>query len=306
MFFLEVQALFFGQYYSSNSLDIHYFYSSVLSHFKYTIMRNSPILACLVIFVGFISCNTKTEKEKPGLITEVHIDNPILGTWIKSGPAGETAFTFKENGIVEGDFGKDGAIDIKAVFSIHGDTISFADKEGVTCPNIGTYKMYQSKYYTSFDLIDDDCGGRIKNTIGFWTRPNFEDFFNELDKKIKDNPEIEDYLSRARIFLAIGASSNAKKDFDIYIEENPNDARVFVNRAATRFPNDLSGVVFDCNKAIDLDSKNKYAYFLRGLARYDLGEKAEACTDFEKAIDLGFSVLRIAEEHRCSEFWNAQ
>ncbi len=65
----------------------------------------------------------------------------------------------------------------------------------------------------------------------------------------------------------------------------------------------MKGAVDDCNKAIALEPDNKNAYFLRGLAKYELGEKEQACEDFSRAIELGFSILRIAEEQRCAEFW---
>ncbi|MCB0669523.1 MAG: hypothetical protein KDC80_27050 [Saprospiraceae bacterium] len=72
----------------------------------------------------------------------------------------------------------------------------------------------------------------------------------------------------------------AWSNLNYYIEHSVTDSR---------FPNDMSGVVEDCNK-------NRNAYFLRGLARYELGEKSEACLDFSTAIDLGFSILAIAEK----------
>jgi len=59
----------------------------------------------------------------------------------------------------------------------------------------------------------------------------------------------------------------------------------------------------DCNNAISLDPNNKNAYFFRGLARYELGEKEQGCADFRKAIELGFSVLRIAKQERDIGFW---
>ncbi|NCC88511.1 MAG: tetratricopeptide repeat protein, partial [Clostridia bacterium] len=95
----------------------------------------------------------------------------------------------------------------------------------------------------------------------------------------------------------------AKDNFDQYLSTDSLDARVYVNRAGTRFPGDLSGVIQDCSKAIALDPQNKNAYFLRGLAHYELGQKEQGCRDFEKAIELGFSVLRIAEQERCIDFW---
>jgi tetratricopeptide (TPR) repeat protein len=98
-------------------------------------------------------------------------------------------------------------------------------------------------------------------------------------------------------------TNKSKDDFDNYLLTDTLNARVYVNRAGTRFPSDLSGVVSDCTKAISLEPDNKNAYFLRGLARYELGEKEQGCEDFSKAIELGFSVLRIAEEEKCIDFW---
>ena len=66
----------------------------------------------------------------------------------------------------------------------------------------------------------------------------------------------------------------------------------------------MEGVVFDCNKAISIDPNSKNAYFLRGIARYELGEKEQGCEGFSKAIELGFSILRIAEQEKCAEFWD--
>ncbi|MEN8186025.1 MAG: tetratricopeptide repeat protein, partial [Bacteroidota bacterium] len=167
-----------------------------------------------------------------------------------------------------------------------------------------SYKIYKNDYYLAFDLVDDNCNGRIKTTMGFWTKPNFKELLEELDKKISDSPNANLYLNRARMYMAIGKPKKAKSDFDIYLESDTTNARVYINRAGTRFPDDMKGVLFDCNKAIALDSDNKNAYFLRGLALYELGEKKQACEDFSKAIELGFSILRIAEQEKCAEYWN--
>ena len=106
--------------------------------------------------------------------------------------------------------------------------------------------------------------------------------------------------------MATGMTQKAKEDFDNYLLIDTLNSRVFLNRAGTRFPNDLSGVVSDCNKAISLEPDNKNAYFLRGLARYELGEKEQGCEDFSKAIELGFSVLRIAEQEKCIDYWDKE
>ena len=257
----------------------------------------STNLIYLISLIAILcSCNSHKKNDKQ-VIEE--LDNTIVGKWVRIGHTGPICFDFKENGLIEGDIGNDQTIDIVAKYELSGDTIKFFDKEGTMCEGIGQYKVSQSNYYVSFDLIDDDCGGRIKTTMGFWTKPNFNDFIKTLDEEIANSPNPDLYLSRARIYLATGMTNKAREDFDNYLLTDTLDARVYINRAGTRFPGDLNGVVYDCNKAILLDPNNKNAYFLRGLARYELGEKEQGCEDFNKAIELGFSVLRIAEQEKC-------
>ncbi|MBT8393386.1 MAG: tetratricopeptide repeat protein, partial [Bacteroidia bacterium] len=152
--------------------------------------------------------------------------------------------------------------------------------------------------------VDDNCNGRIKTTMGFWTKPNFKELLGELDKELSNNPNLNLHLNRARLYMAIGDTKKARQDFDNYIKSDSTNARVYINRAGTRFPNDLNGVVLDCDRAIALDSNQKNAYFLRGLALYAMGDKKQACESFNKAIELGFSILRIAEQEKCDGYWN--
>jgi tetratricopeptide (TPR) repeat protein len=147
------------------------------------------------------------------------------------------------------------------------------------------------------------CNGRVKMTMGYWTKPDFEELIEGLSQKITESENPDMNLNRGRIYLALGKSNEARSDLDVYLKQNPNDALALINRAGTRFPTDMNGVINDCSKAITLDPVNKNAFFLRGLARYEMGNKKQACEDFSKAIDLGFSILRIAEEHRCAAFW---
>lgn len=269
-------------------------------------MKAKLILVAILTTGLLFSCNqgetNNSQKEQKNEKT----DNLILGKWVRIGHTGPISFDFKENGTIEGDFGNDQSVDVISGYELSGDTIKFIDKEGQMCEGYGQYKVYQTEYYVSFDLIDDNCSGRIKTTMGFWTRPDFNDFLKTLDDEISKSPQAELYLNRARIHLATGSTKLAKHDFDNYLLTDTLDGRVYVNRAGTRFPNDLNGVVADCNKAMTLDPNNKNAYFLRGLARYELGEKEQGCEDFSKAIELGFSVLRIAEQEKCVDYWNKE
>ena len=264
----------------------------------------TKIYLMAILSIGILSsCNQNIQKKNQ---TIRKTDNPLIGKWVRIGQTGPISFDFKDNGLVEGDFGNDQTIDIIAKYEIRNDTISFLDKQGQMCRGYGQYKIYQTDYYLAFDLIDDNCVGRIKTTMGFWTRPNFKDYITKLNREISDSPKPELLLNRARIYMAVAKSNQAKKDFDSFILNDTTNARVYINRAGTRFPNDLEGVLLDCNKAITIEPNNKNAYFLRGLARYDLGEQEQGCQDFIKAIELGFSILKIAEHEKCSEFWNEE
>lgn len=251
-----------------------------------------------LLFFTFLFCGIINAQQQ-------NTSNELTGKWVKLDHSGPIALEFKPNGTAEVDFGNDQNIDVVTGYEIDKHTITFNDKEGAMCQRPGIYKLEKNKYYLSFDLVDDMCNGRIKMTMGFWTKPNFEEVIAELSQNISDTESPDMYLTRARIKMALGKSKEAKDDLDIYIEQNPDDARALINRAGTRFPfpEQIEDAIDDCNRAIQLEPGNKNAYFMRGLALYNLGQKEKACEDFSKAIDLGFSILRIAEKQRCAEFW---
>lgn len=258
----------------------------------------------LLVLMTFMACFNRDEASE-GLEGEtIQISHPILGEWLRMGHSGPIRFNFKTNGEVEGDFGNDQKVNVIAKYRIQNDTIIFQDIKGQACSGYGHYKMYQTEYYLAFDLIQDDCSGRIKTTMGFWTKPNFKELESQLNEKMITSSDSEDFLNRGRLYMATGEVRKAQLDFDSYLERDSSMARVYVNRAGTRFPNDMEGVIKDCSKAIFLDSLNKNAYFLKGLALYELGEAEAACANFEKAISLGFSVLRMAEKEKCRAFWD--
>lgn len=257
-----------------------------------------PLLA-LAILAG---CNQPQEENHETSQMQQQLD----GVWIKFGPAGILTLEFKENGIVETDLGNDGSIDVVSKYEFSSDTVVFTDLKGKTCPGEGKYLMNLRDEYVAFDLVADSCAGRIRNTMGFWTRPNFQELIKELDQKIEDNPVPDLLLTRARVYMASGQSQNAKASLDRYIQLDSTNARAYINRASTRFPRDMQGAVEDCNRAVALEPDYKNVYFLRGLALYSLGKKEEACADFSTAIDLGFTILRQAEKSKCAAYWEAE
>ena len=267
-------------------------------------MKLKSILLLLITIGLFSNCQQSSETN--GTETQKVLETPgsITGSWVRIGHTGPIRFHFKDNGLIEADFGNDDSIDVVSSYLIKNDTIIFNDKDGQMCREKGVYTFNLNKYYLSFNLVDDMCNGRIKTTMGFWTRPEFKELIAELDRKISNDPAPDLFLKRARIFMATGKPQEARSDFDRYLKGDTTQARVYINRASTRFPVDMEGVVLDCNKAIALDSTRKNACFLRGLALYELGRKKQACEDFSKAINYGFSILQFAEKEKCKEYWD--
>jgi hypothetical protein len=199
-------------------------------------IKRTPIILFLIIITVW-SCNNNKNQNKQSVAEP---KNSIIGKWVRIGQTGPIGFDFKENGLIETDFGNNQMIEVVSKYELSGDTIKFIDKEGKMCQGTGKYKMYQTEYYLSFDLIDDDCGGRIKATMGFWTKPNCKDLIKKLSDDIvkSSNPELN--LNRARVLLATGMVDKAREDFDTYLLSDTLNSRVYVNRAGTRFPNNLT------------------------------------------------------------------
>ena len=253
----------------------------------------------------FYNCKETTNKPSPESLLKINKpnDSSIIGIWKHMSPHGPVKINFKENGVVETDLGDNNSIDVISNYVVQADTIKFFDKDGKSCPNHGIYKVYHRGYTVAFDVLDDLCNGRIKSTSGFWVRPNHMEQISQLNTIIEKTNDIEFVLHRGRMYLALSKTKLAKKDFDTYLKKDSLNAKVFIHRAATRFPNGLKGIVYDCNRAIALDSTDKNAYFLRGLAYYGLNEKQKGCDDFQKCIDLGFEILKEAEYDKCKEYW---
>ncbi len=258
--------------------------------------------AILVLFIlSITSCNyTNKKKEAAGN----KITRPdIVGKWVRNGPGPKSGLHFKNDGTVEGDIHRDGQIEVASEYTIDGENIILKDIEGQTCPGKGVYRVVLGKHYVAFDFVEDSCFGRTRATMGFWTRTNHAEILTHLDSALNRETKPELLLERARMNMALGNVEDAQKDFDAYLKIDSTDAWVFMNRAGTKFPHDLHGVIKDCNKAISLDPKDGNSYYMRGIARYQTGQRAEACEDFSRAIELGFSFLKKTESGRCAQFW---
>ena len=266
-------------------------------------MLQRLLLITLLAALCLPACRNSSPGQEEAADREPATSEILQGKWLRMTQMGPVSMTFTDSATVQADMGDDGAIDVVSRVAFHNDTVTFSDLSGPACPDAGTYKVYTGRHYVSFDPVSDTCNGRVKMTMGFWVRPGFESVLTALNDSLEVTGDPQLRLERARIYMATGMPGKARGDLDLYLQHDSGNARVYINRAGTRFPADMDGVIDDCNRAVSLDPDNKNAYFLRGLALYEKGEKQAACADFQQAIELGFAVLRTAESERCKDFW---
>jgi hypothetical protein len=82
-------------------------------------------LSFLFLLTGILfACNFNNSPDNQALTKS---DINLSGKWVRIGQYGPIGFDFKDNGLVEGDFGIDETIDVIAEYQLSGDTIKFVD-----------------------------------------------------------------------------------------------------------------------------------------------------------------------------------
>jgi tetratricopeptide (TPR) repeat protein len=98
---------------------------------------------------------------------------------------------------------------------------------------------------------------------------------------------------------------NAVSDLGNYnkaIKINPDDADAYYSRGNARFDlGDRTGAIEDYTQAIKINYNYGDAYYNRGIARYSLGDKLLAIEDFQKAADLYWKEGKLAEHKDARE-----
>jgi tetratricopeptide (TPR) repeat protein len=97
------------------------------------------------------------------------------------------------------------------------------------------------------------------------------------------------YSGRGSLLLKLKDFGGAFKDFDIAISLNPKLASAYIDRAWLKIfvLGDIDGSLADYDKAIELDSSNGIAFFLRGKLRYlNSSLEKQAIADVERSAIL--------------------
>ncbi|MFH2141039.1 MAG: tetratricopeptide repeat protein [Bacteroidota bacterium] len=73
------------------------------------------------------------------------------------------------------------------------------------------------------------------------------------------------------------------------IDINPGKVDYFIARIeAYEGAGDYKTIIRDCNNALDLDPKNGWVFYKRGVAKFNLDDKNGACSDWNNAVKNGY------------------
>ena len=126
------------------------------------------IMVAVLLITGLLSNGWQSPEKQ--VQNTIEPDSQFIGKWVRVGHTGPISFEFKDNGLVECDFGNNQTVDVITRYELKQDSVRFIDIEGQMCQSYGYYRIFQTDYYIAFDLIEDDCGGRIQTIMGFWTK----------------------------------------------------------------------------------------------------------------------------------------
>ncbi|WP_298740738.1 tetratricopeptide repeat protein [uncultured Chitinophaga sp.] len=112
-----------------------------------------------------------------------------------------------------------------------------------------------------------------------------------LEKAIQLDSTFEGgYGNLAYLYSNLGQYQKALDISNRLLSFKPGEAYALNNRGYIKYKlNDLQGALEDINNAINVLPVNAYAFKNRGLIYAALKRNSDACTDFQKALSLGFA-----------------
>ncbi|CAC5378434.1 STIP1 [Mytilus coruscus] len=143
---------------------------------------------------------------------------------------------------------------------------------------------------------DDESALRYLNkSLSEHRNPDIQKIVHALDKKIKENERLK-YIDPEKSleaktlgndYFKKGDYPTAKKHYDEAIKRNPDDAKLYSNRAAcyTKLL-EFNLALKDADKCIELDPKFIKGYLRKGSILYAMKEPSKAAQAYLKALDL--------------------
>jgi len=109
-------------------------------------------------------------------------------------------------------------------------------------------------------------------------------------------------LSRGTAYIALGRYLEAKEDFTLVLNNDPQNERGYFFRGIARFAlGEYAPAIEDLTRSLTKNHNRGIAYLARGLAYAKLGEKKDAALDFNSAAAFSSaeveSFLKLFESH---------
>ena len=168
----------------------------------------------------------------------------------------------------------------------------------------GNYEFDSNKECVIAGDSKEDILKELQNVSGITEDRLFPDFEGFARVRGVEAPYTEltssDYKTRGRLAYERGDYKDAIADYDIAIDNNPNDAENYYFRGLAQYSlGESEEAIVDFDHALRLNPEYKDAYFSRGHAKYNLGE-------YEKVIDDLTRVIDLASEHTDAYYWRAR
>ena len=137
--------------------------------------------------------------------------------------------------------------------------------------------------------------------------PDYRSALSEIESLIKKK-EIEDYINpevaeqekqKGNEMFKKGDFSTAVKHYSEAIKRNPNDSKIYSNRAAcfTKLMSfDLA--LKDCDKCIELEPTFVKAYLRKAKCHQGIGQTSRAMAAFERALELDPNCAEAIEGYK--------
>jgi len=101
------------------------------------------------------------------------------------------------------------------------------------------------------------------------------------------------YLKRAELYVSLNQTALALADYTDIVSKNAWDEQAFAGKAECEFAlKQYGNALHNASKAIELDSANGRAYFVRSLIYTARGQKDLAAADLKKAAEFGYDLKK--------------
>jgi tetratricopeptide (TPR) repeat protein len=109
----------------------------------------------------------------------------------------------------------------------------------------------------------------------------------------------EAFFDKGLINLNNGNMTDAVSDFNKAITINAKDFEAYLDRAIAKYNlGDYNGTLADMDTSIQLNPAAK-AYFYRGMANIQMGNKSDGCSDLKQAASMGNSDAASELQKNC-------